>query len=187
MTVTETPLPNGVNVAAILEARQHMTDMPELAQFQWRATSEWAGGVHTRTTIKDFSGAGGEQAHNKTYTFDADHPEVFAAPDAGATPVEFVLVGLTSCLTAGVASVAANRGITLESVTATIEGDMDLRGILGIDKEVRNGYEQIRVTFDVRGDASADELEALVAQSAKRSAVFDIVSNPTAVSIEVRS
>jgi uncharacterized OsmC-like protein len=187
MTVTETPLPNGVNVEALLGARELMTGSPELAKFQWRARSEWVGGVHTRTTVEDFSGAGGEQSHKKAYTYDADHPEVFAAPDEGSTPVEFVLVGLASCLTAGIASVAANRGITLDSVTSTIEGDMDLQGILGIDKDVRNGYEQIRVRFDVKGDASPEDLEAVVQQSAKRSAVFDIVTNPVPVTIEVHS
>ena len=115
-----------------------------------------------------------------------DHPEIFAAEDAGATPVEYVLVGLASCLTAGVASVAQHRNIQLNSVRATIEGDMDIQGILGIDRDVRNGYQRIRVTFDIDADASREDIEAVVAQSQKRSAVYDIVTNPTCIEVEVR-
>ena len=117
--------------------------------------------------------------------FDADHPEVFASEDKGATPVEFVLVGLASCLTAGIAAVAQNRNIQLKSVTATIEGDMDLAGILGIDSEVRNGFNGITVKYKIDADAKQEDIEALVAQSQKRSAVYDIVTNPTNVTVVV--
>jgi uncharacterized OsmC-like protein len=187
MTTTENTVNNGVNVEALLGARDAMTETPAAAQFQWRAKSEWVNGVHTKATVEDFFGAGGEQSHVKAFTFDIDHPEVFAAQDNGATPVEYVLVGLAGCLTAGVASVAQNRGIQLHSVTATVEGDMDLQGILGIDRDVRNGYNGVKVTFTVDADASQAEVEALVAQSKKRSAVYDVVSNPTNVTIEVTS
>lgn len=176
---------NGVDIAAILESRAAMTETPEAARFQWRATCEWVSGTHSRMTVEDFYGAGAEQRHRRVFTFDADHPELFAAEDNGVTPVEFVLVALAGCLTAGIATVAANRGITLRGVSATVEGDMDLRGILGIDPEVRNGYHGIRVRFRVDADAPREQVAAIVAQSQKRSAVFDILTNPTNVVVEV--
>ena len=135
--------------------------------------------------IDDFSGVGGEQAHKAPVTHDADHPEIFAAEDNGSTPVEFVLHALASCLTGGIASVAANRGITLNSVRATVEGDMNLQGIMGIDPDVRNGFSAVRVTYTIDADATDDEIRAVVAQSQKRSAVFDVVTNPTVVTVSV--
>ena len=134
---------------------------------------------------QDFFGLGAEQKHRTEFTFEADHPEIFASEDCGATPVEAVLAGLASCLTAGVAAVAQNRGIQLRSVEAKLEGSMDIQGILGIDSDVRNGYDGIKVVFDIDADASQKDIEALVAQSQKRSAVYDIVTNPTNVSVEV--
>ncbi|QFU77265.1 OsmC family peroxiredoxin [Halioglobus maricola] len=178
---------NGVNVEALLGAREALTEAPAAAMFQWRTTCQWVHGTHTRAEVENFAGLGEEQSHKRCFKFDADHPEVFAAEDNGATPVEYVLVGLASCLTAGVASVAQNRSIQLHSVKATVCGDMDLQGILGIDSDVRNGYQGIKVIFDIDADASADEIEAVVAQSQKRSAVYDIVTNPSMVEVEVRS
>ena len=176
---------NGVNVEALLGAREALTAAPEAAKFKWRATSEWVGGTHSRSTVKGFYGLGGEQAHRSEFHFDADHPEIFASEDNGATPVEFVLVGLAGCLTAGIAAVAQNRGIQLHSVKATLEAGMDIQGILGIDPDVRNGFDGIRVRYEIDADATRPEIEALVAQSQKRSAVFDIVTNPTNVAVEV--
>lgn len=187
MTTTTAPVDNGVNVEALLGAREAMTETPAAAQFQWRARSQWVDGTHTRTSIQDFFGAGAEQAHVKEFTFDTDHPELFAASDQGVTPTEMVLVGLAGCLTAGIASVAQNRGVQLRSVTATVEGDMDLAGILGIDPEVRNGFRQITVRYEIDADAGRDDIVALVTQSQKRSAVYDVVANPTAVTIDVVS
>jgi len=178
---------NGVNVEALLGAREALTEAPEGARFQWRASCQWVNGTHTRSEVEQFSGLGEEQGHRTCFRFDADHPEIFASEDNGATPVEYVLVGLASCLTAGVASVAQNRNIQLHSVKASISGDMDIQGILGIDPDVRNGYQGIKVVFDIDADATDEEIEALVAQSQKRSAVFDIVTNPSVVEVEVRS
>ncbi len=186
MTTTQRPpVSNGVNVQALLDARNALSDAPEAAQFTWRATNEWAGGTHSKSTVEEFYGLGDDQTHRTSFEFSADHPEVFASEDHGATPVEFVLVGLASCLTAGVAAVAQNREIQLNSVKATIEGDMDILGILGGDPEVRNGFSGIRVAYEIDADASQQEIEALVAQSQKRSAVFDIVTNPTNVTVSV--
>jgi uncharacterized OsmC-like protein len=176
---------NGVDVDALLAARQAMTGTPAAAAFQWRATNEWVNGTHSRTTVEKFFGVGAEQTHRTAFGFDTDHPELFASQDQGATPVETVLAGLAGCLTAGVASVAQHRGIQLRSVTATLEGDMDLQGILGIDPAVRNGFSTIRVDYRIDADATPAELQVLVAQSQKRSAVFDIVTNPTNVVVDV--
>ncbi len=180
-----TTVANGVNVEALLEAREVLRGAPEAAQFTWRATSTWQNGVHSTTKIQNFFGLGQEQSHKTEAVFDADHPEVFAAEDNGITPIEYLLVGLASCLTAGVASVAQNRGIQLRSVEATVQGNHDIRGILGVDSDVRNGFNDVKVTFTIDADASKQEIEALVAQSQKRSAVFDALTNPTDVTVEV--
>ena len=185
MTMTDTPVDNGVNTEALLGAREALSEAPEAAAFTWRATCSWVHGTHSTSTIEGFSGLGTDHQHKKTFKFEADHPECFASQDLGATPVEIVLAGLASCLTAGVAAVAQHREIQLRSVTATLEGDMNVLGILGADPDVRNGFNAIRVRFDIDANASSDDIQALVAQSQKRSAVFDIVTNPTAVTVEV--
>jgi len=185
MSTTKNAADNGVNVEALLGARQALTEAPAAAQFTWRARNEWIRGTHSRSTVEGFFGLGQEQARKGRFSFEADHPEVFASEDHGATPVEIVLAGLASCLTAGIAAVAQNRQIQLRSVTATLEGAMDIQGILGIDSEVRNGFSGIKVKYQIDADASPDEIKAIVAQSQKRSAVFDIVTNPTNVSVEV--
>lgn len=186
MTATETPVNNGVNVEALLGARDALTAAPEAAQFEWRATCEWQNGTHATSQVEGFFGLGEEQRHRTRFSFDTDHPELFASQDNGATPIEYVLVGLAGCLTAGVASVAQNREIQLRKVTATLQGAMDLRGVLGADRDVRNGFSGIKVTYDIDADASPEDIRALVAQAQKRSAVYDIVTNPTDVQVEVR-
>jgi uncharacterized OsmC-like protein len=185
MNTTAIRADNGVNVEALLGARAALTEAPEAAQFKWRATCDWVRGTHSRTTVQGFYGLGAEQPRPQAFHYDADHPELFAAEDKGATPVEYVLVALASCLTAGIASVAQNRNIQLRSVKATLEAGMDMQGILGIDSEVRNGFDGIKVTFFIDADATREEIAALVAQSQRRSAVFDIVTNPTNVSVQV--
>jgi len=182
---TTAPVDNGVNVEALIGVRDALPDTPELAQFQWRTTVSWVKGTHSRSTVETFHGFNDEQRHKTTFTYDADHPLAFAAEDNGATPVEYVLVALGSCLTAGIAAVAQQRQIQLRSVNATIEADMDVHGILGADPEVRNGFGGVKVHYDIDADASPDEIKALVAQSQKRSAVYDILTNPTNVSVAV--
>jgi uncharacterized OsmC-like protein len=185
MAEPQTRVDNGVNVEALIGARDALTQAPEAAQFSWRATCRWVNGTHSRSTVEEFFGLCTDQKHKTEFSFEADHPEIFAAEDKGATPVEYVLVGLGSCLTAGIAAVAQHRNIQLRSVKAVIEGTMDLQGILGIDGDVRNGFDGIKVTYEIDADASQDDIRALVAQSQKRSAVFDIVTNPTNVMVEV--
>jgi uncharacterized OsmC-like protein len=185
MSTTEPVADNGVNVEHLLGARAALTEAPEAAEFTWRASTEWVRGTRTETRVDDYSGLGETHSHKSSFSYTADHPEVFASEDNGPTPVEYVLVGLTTCLTAGVAAVAQNRNIQLKSVKASIEGDMNILGILGGDPEVRNGFNDIRVHFDIDADASPEDIEALVAQSQKRSAVFDVVTNPSNVSVSV--
>ena len=176
---------NGVNVQALLDAREALKGAPEAAKFTWRASCKWQNGTHSTTRVQSFFGLGQEQGHKTETAFEADHPEIFASEDKGITPVEYVLIGLASCLTAGVAAVAQNRGIQLRSVESKIEGKMDIRGILGIDSDVRNGYDDVKITFKIDADATRKEIEALVAQSQKRSAVYDIITNPVNVAVEV--
>jgi len=180
-----TTVNNGVNVQALLDAREVLRGAPEAAKFRWRATCKWENGTHSKANVQGFFGLGQEQQHKTETSFDADHPEIFASEDKGITPIEYVLVGLASCLTAGVAAVAQNRGVQLRSVESKLEGTMDIRGILGIDNEVRNGYDDIKVTFKIDADAPKKDIEAIVAQSQKRSAVYDVITNPVNVTVEV--
>ena len=183
--MTTSIIDNGVNVAALLGAREAFADAPEIARFQWRSSVTWVNGTHSTAEVDTFSGFGSEQRHSRTFAFDIDHPLQFAAEDYGITPVEYVLVALGGCLTAGIAAVAQQRGIQLRSVRAEVAADMDLHGILGADPDVRNGFSGVRVDYRIDADASRAEIEALVAQSQKRSAVYDIMTNPTAVTVTV--
>ena len=185
MSNLEKSAKNGVNVDALLAARAALTQAPEAAQFKWRATSEWLSGTHSRHTIAGFHGLGSDQKHRQAFQYDTDHPEIFASEDNGPTPVEYILVGLAGCLSAGIAAVAQNRNIQLRSVKATLEGGMDIQGILGIDEKVRNGFDGIKVHYEIDADATSEQIAALVAQSQKRSAVFDVLTNPTDVHVTV--
>ena len=185
MSETKKPVDNGVNVEALLGARAALTEAPAGAKFTWRAKCEWIKGTHSKSSVEGFFGLGEEQKHRSSFSFEADHPEIFASEDNGATPTEIVLAGLASCLTAGVAAVAQHREIQLNSVTATLEAGMDIQGILGIDSDVRNGFDGIKVSYTIDADATPDEIKAVVAQSQKRSAVYDIIANPTHVAVEV--
>jgi uncharacterized OsmC-like protein len=185
MTTTESPARNGVDTATLFATINAVSEQRDLARFQFRATNTWMSGTHSRSSISSFYGAGQEMAHVTTFDFDADHPVVLTGKDNGPTPVEFMLVGLAGCLTAGLANIAAARGVTLHSVESTVEGDIDLQGILGLSREVRNGYQQIRVSFRIDADASPEKIRELVAQSQARSAVFDIITNQVPVTIAV--
>ena len=185
MTTMESQVDNGVNVEALMGARAAFADAPEIAQFQWRSTVSWVNGTHSRSDVQTFYGFGEEQQHQRTFGFDIDHPLQFAAQDNGITPVEYVLVALGGCLTAGIAAVAQQRQIQLRSVRATVAAEMDLHGILGADPDVRNGFSGVKVSYQIDADATRQEIEALVAQSQKRSAVYDVITNPTNVTVTV--
>jgi uncharacterized OsmC-like protein len=184
-TTLDESMRNGVDTAALFATIDAVKGAPEAAKFQFRAHNEWIAGTHNRGTIHDFFGVGAERTHERTFTFDADHPAVLVGRDNGPTPVEYVLHALAACLTAGLANIAAARGIRLTEVYSTITGDIDLNGILGLDAGVRNGYQNITVRFTVKGDAPAEKLRALVEQSQARSAVYDIITNQVPVTIEV--
>jgi uncharacterized OsmC-like protein len=184
MSAIDNPVRNGVDTATLFATLDAVRDNPGIAKFQFRTTNRWVSGTHSRSTVHGFYGAMQEMTHPQPRTYDADHPEVLVGADNGSTPVEFVLHALAACLTAGLANIAAARGINLTEVESTVEGDIDLLGILGLSGEVRNGFEQITVRFKVRGD-DPEKLLQVVEQSRRRSAVFDIVTNGVPVAIEV--
>jgi len=176
---------NGVDTATLFATLDAVRQAPEAARFQFRARNQWVSGTHNRTTIGDYFGAGEERAHEASFVFDADHPAVLVGTDRGPTPAEFVLHALAACLTAGLANIAAARKITLTEVRSTVTGDIDLNGILGLNPDVRNGYEKITVTFTIKGDAPAEKLREIVDQSRARSAVYDVITGRVPVTIEV--
>lgn len=186
-TTTERPPLNGVDVPTLFATLDAVKGAPEAARFQFRATNRWIRGTHSRTTIDGFFGVGQEQQHRAEYSLEADHPEVLVGTDQAPSPVEAILHGLAACLTAGIGNIASARGIALTSVESRLEGDIDLQGLLGLSDEVRNGFERIKVSFHITGDATDEQLRAVVEQSRARSAVFDIVTNGVPVDIEVRT
>jgi uncharacterized OsmC-like protein len=184
VTITDNPIRNGVDTAGLFATLDAVKGTPDIAKFQFRASNTWVSGTHNRSTIEGFYGATQEMKHQQAWTFDADHPAVLVGKDNGPTPVEFVLHALAACLTSGVANIAAARGVNLTEVTSTVEGDIDLLGILGLSDDVRNGYQQIKVSFKLRGD-DPEKLRTVVEQSRKRSAVYDVVTNGVPVVIDV--
>ena len=190
MTTTSNARPalNGVDTPTLFATLDAVKSTPELAKFQFRATNRWISGTHNRSTIRGFYGAGQEDtSRTADFTYDADHPAVLVGNNNGPTPVEFLLHAIAACLTAGVANIAAARGVALREVSSTVEGDIDLLGILGLSDEVRNGYREIRVRFQISGDAPDEVLSALVRQSQARSAVFDVLTNGVPVSVDVNT
>ena len=183
---TENPRTNGVDTATLFATLDAVKGQPEIAKFQFRATNTWLGGTHSRSSYSGFHGAMQEMQHERETVLESDHPAVLVGHDHGPTPVEYLLHAIASCLTAGIVNIAATRGVRLTHVSAQVEGDIDLLGILGLsDGSVRNGYERIRVTFRVEGDADDETLREIVQQSRRRSAVYDALTNPTPVQIDV--
>jgi len=192
MTTTDTSaaelddsMRNGVDTTTLFATLDAVKQAPQAANFQFRAHNQWISGTHNRSTINDFFGVGQERTHERSFVFDADHPAVLVGQDHGPTPVEFVLHALAACLTAGLANIAAARKVRLTEVRSTVTGDIDLNGILGLDPEVRNGYQQITVRFTIKGDAPAEKLREIMEQSQARSAVYDVITNQVPVTIEV--
>lgn len=182
------PVPmNGVDTPKLFATIAAVADQRPLAQFQFRANGEWLAGTHMRSTMSGFFGAGGEMTRKASFTADADHPALLCGEDMAPTPVEYLLHALAACLTAGIANIASARGVTLQSVTCNIEGDIDLQGILGLSDKVRNGFQGVRASFEVKGDAPAEKLQQIVAQSVARSAVFDVLTNGVPVSVTAKA
>lgn len=188
MTATQSARParNGVDTPTLFATIDAVKADPELAKFQFRAENKWVSGTHNRSTIRGFFGARQEDtSRTEDFSYDADHPAVLVGTGHGPTPVEFLLHALAACLTAGIANVAAARGVTLREVRSTVAGDIDLLGILGLSDQVRNGYQGIRVDFQISGDAPEDVLRGLIDQSRARSAVYDVLTNGVPVAITV--
>lgn len=186
-STTSRPPINGVDVPRLFATLDAVKGAPEAAQFRFRAVNRWLSGTHSQTTIDGYYGVGAEQAHAQPFTLEGDHPEVLVGTDQAPTPVEVLLHALAGCLTAGIGNIASARGIPLTSVESRLEGEIDLRGLLGLSDEVRNGFERIRVTFRLEGGANDDELRAVVEQSRARSAVFDMLTNSVPVEIDVET
>ena len=183
-TMTRGPL-NGVDTPTLFATIDAVDAQRELAAFRFEATNRWQSGTHSRTSIKSFHGAGADHEHVREFTIDADHPQVLVGGDNGPLPVELVLAGLASCLTAGIGNIAAARGVKLDEVESVVSGEIDIQGILGLSDQVRNGYQKIDVRFSVKGDAPEEKLRQIVEQSRARSAVFDIITNRTPVEVSV--
>ncbi|MDH4118065.1 MAG: OsmC family protein [Acidimicrobiia bacterium] len=176
---------NGVDTEALFGALDAVKAMPEAAKFRFQATNEWVSGTHSRSTVHDFFGLGADQEHLNAWTFDSDHPTQLVGSDQGPAPVEYLLVALAGCITAGIGNIAAARGVELTRVRSTVEGDIDLNGVLGLDPTVRNGYKGIRASFQIEGGAGVEDLEKIVQRSVARSAVFDVLTNGVPVTVEV--
>ncbi len=185
MSITSQQHLNGVDITTLFATIDAVRQQPEAAQFQFRTVNEWVSGAHSRGRFPGFFGAGQEHVHSGDTVIEADHPAVLVGTDKGPTPAELLLNALASCLMAGLGNIAAARGVELHGVRCKVEGDVDLRGILGISDEVRNGYQQVRVTFKIDGDASPEALREIVEQSRSRSAVYDVLTNGVDVAIEV--
>ena len=184
-TVTDT-VRNGVDTEKLFATLDLIKEQPELARFQFRATNRWLGGAHNRSTIQGFYAAGGEDtSRGEAFQLDAGEPAILIGTDTGPNPAEFLLHALAACLTTSLVYVAAARKVPLTRVESRVEGDMDVRGALGLSDEVRNGFDRIRVTFRVEGDAPAEKLRELVDRAKARSAVFDMVTNGAPVHVGV--
>ena len=178
---------NGVDTPTLFATLDVVKGQPELARFQFRARNRWLSGTMSETTIDSFSGAGGDHVHKATFKATADHPAVLVGEDRAPLPIEFLLHALATCITGGIANIAAARGVTLKEVESKIEGDINLLGIFGMSKDVRNGYQGIRASFSIKGDAPPEKLQEIVEQSRARSAVYDVLTNGVPVSMSVNA
>jgi uncharacterized OsmC-like protein len=184
-TVVDT-VRNGVDTEVMFGTLDAIKAQPELGKFQFRAQNQWVDGAHNRTTVKDFYGAGQEDSTRaEAFSIDAGEPAILLGTDTGPNPAEYLLHALAACLTTTLVYVAAARGVRLTEVESTLEGDMDVQGALGLSEDYRNGFERIRVSFRVRGDAPAEKIRDLVDRAQQRSAVFDMVKNGVPVSVDV--
>ncbi|HEX6257004.1 MAG TPA: OsmC family protein [Euzebyales bacterium] len=185
-TVNDT-VRNGVDTAALFATLEAVDGQRELAKFQFRVRNNWISGTHNRSTFGGFFGAGTEHEHKATYTADADHPPVLIGADNAPTGAEYVLHALAACITHAIANSAAARKVNLTEVTSTVTGDVDLQGVLGLSDEVRKGYNNIRISFDISGDADEETLRDIVEQGRRRSAVYDVLTNGVNVDLDVNA
>jgi uncharacterized OsmC-like protein len=185
MQVIET-IRNGVDTQQLFGTLDAVKAQPELGAFRWRARNEWIDGAHNRSTIRDFFGATQEDVSRAApFTVDAGEPAILCGTDTGPNPAEYLLHALAACLTTSIVYVGAARKVPLTRVESVLEGDMDVRGALGLDDEVPNRFTEIRVTFTVEGDAPEEKLREVVARGRARSAVYDTVTNGVPVHVDV--
>jgi uncharacterized OsmC-like protein len=184
-TVTET-IRNGVDTEQLFGTLDAIKADPSLARFEFRARNRWIDGAHNRSTIRDFYAANAEDTSRaEEFVLDAGEPAILIGKDTGPNPAEYLLHALAACLTTSLVYVAAARGVHLTAVESTLEGDMDVQGALGLSDDYRNGFERIRVSFRVEGDAPEEKLREIVARAQQRSAVFDMVTNGVPVTVDV--
>ena len=172
---------NGVDVTALEETIGAIQNQPELAKFKFRANNQWIGGSQNQTRIEGFYGTCEEISHTQPFEHKADEPPVLLGKGEAANPVEYLLTALSSCMTTSLAYHAAANGIEVEGIESNYEGDLDGQGFLDIDPKVRNGFSEIRARFKVKSDADKEKLAELV----RKSPVFDIVTNPTPVKVDI--
>src|SRR3954468_694347 len=188
MSTTAEATRNGVDTGQLFGTLDAIKSDPALARFQFRARNHWIDGAHNRTTIRDFYAAKQEDTSRaREFTIDAGEPAILLGSDTGANPAEHLLHALAACLTTSLVYIAAARGVRLTEVESTLEGDMDVQGALGLSDDYRNGFEHIRVTFRVKGDAPEEKLQQIVERAQQRSAVFDMVSHGVPVSVQLAS
>ncbi|WP_344293587.1 OsmC family protein [Agromyces neolithicus] len=184
MSTTEMSAMNGVDVEALTQTISAVQDDPKLAQFSFRARNRWLGGGHSRTTIQSFWGAGQEDAsRSEPFVIEGDEPPVLLGANHAPNAVEAVLHAIASCLAVGVAYNAAALGIEVRSLEFDLDGELDLHGFLGLDPDVRPGYQNVRVTYRIDTDASDENIAELLAHVQRTSPVLDIVRNPVHVSL----
>jgi len=174
---------NGINVTQLTETIEAIRKNPEIARFKFRATNRWVEGTHNRATVKDFFGALQEDTSRQPVVFEIDEPPVLLGRNVGPNPVEYVLVGLSGCLTTSLIAHAAARGIEIKGLSTRLEGDLDLRGFLGISEDVTVGYERIRVYFTIDADVPDEKKRELIRMAAKYSPVYNTIANPVAVEV----
>jgi len=178
-----TQVVNGVNVTELVNTINLIKETPDISQFKFRATNQWQNGTYNQATVKDFYGAMQEDDTRDPMIFDIDEPPVLLGNNKGANPVEFLLVGLSGCLTTAMVAHAAAKGIELRSVESRLEGDLDVQGFLGLSPDVPVEYQEIRVSFKIDADISEAEKQELVEMAQKYSPVFNTVSKPVTVKV----
>jgi uncharacterized OsmC-like protein len=176
---------NGVNVDQLFKTIELIKEKPEIARFKFRATNKWVDGTHNRATVKDFYGAGQEDASREPMVFELDEPPVLLGKNLGTNPVEYLLVALSGCLTTSLIAHASAKGIEIKGVESRYEGNLDLRGFLGLSEDVKVGYENIRVYFKIDADVSEEQKEELIRMAQKYSPVFNTIASPVPVSVQL--
>jgi uncharacterized OsmC-like protein len=176
---------NGIDVEGLMSTIDNVRARPDLGNFKFRARTQWLEGGHSRTTITDFDGAGQTHRHGKPFVVESDEPHVLLGGDRAPSPVLYLLHSLAGCLAASIAYHAAARGINIEQIETQLEGDIDLRGFLGLDEKVRPGYKQIRVKMRIKADCPESQLKEIAQLGPKYSPVYNTITSAIPVEFEL--